>query len=95
MIAYATEEDFTRWHKEHRQDIIEAIDKRRVIWAGDRMVSTETGLFSHVCPFLTTMNGKCFCTIYETRPQVCRDFVPGTSVFCPQWQKEKKGVHEQ
>jgi Fe-S-cluster containining protein len=25
------------------------------------------------------------CTIYETRPRVCKDYVPGSSEFCPHY----------
>ena len=32
-------------------------------------------MINRVCPFLVRANGQTECLIYETRPQMCRDFV--------------------
>jgi Fe-S-cluster containining protein len=41
----------------------------------------------HDCPFLDLQDGLFACTIYETRPRVCRHFEPGSSEICPQFRK--------
>lgn len=90
MIAYAQQEDFDRWRAENRQDILDIIKKRHLVWAGDRMVSAETGNVSMECPFLYSVGNDWFCSIYETRPLVCREYQPGSSELCPQWVIKKR-----
>ena len=85
MIAYAQPEDFDRWCTENRQDILEVIENRHLVWAGDRMISSETGIAPKECPFLYSKGKEWLCSIYETRPAVCREYVPGSSELCPQW----------
>jgi Fe-S-cluster containining protein len=52
---------------------------------GDHLVSSEDGHYLHGCPFLTWEGDHSFCAIYNTRPQVCRDYQPGSSELCPQF----------
>jgi len=85
MISYAREGDFERWRREKREDILKVMENWHLLWAGDRMASSETGVFSQTCPFLIDEGGKFSCAIYETRPQVCREFEPGSSELCPEW----------
>ena len=85
LIAYAQKEDFERWRKEGRQDILNIIEHRHLVGAGDRMISADTGDYSHECPFLYDEGEKFLCSIYETRPLVCREYHPGSSELCPQW----------
>ncbi|MGB5217525.1 MAG: YkgJ family cysteine cluster protein [Smithella sp.] len=85
MVAYAQQEDFDRWRAENRQDILEVIENRHLVWAGDRMISSETGVSPTECPFLYRSEGIWLCSIYETRPLVCREYQPGSSELCPQW----------
>lgn len=87
LTAYARESDFDRWRAEHRQDILDVIEHRRRVWAGDRLVSADTGDFSLVCPFLERGGKQWRCAIYETRPLVCREYQTGTSQLCPQYRK--------
>ena len=47
LSAYAEQEDFDRWRAENRQDILNIIEHRHLIWAGDRMISSETGDYPH------------------------------------------------
>lgn len=91
LTAYAQLEDFERWRKENRQDILEMIEHRHLIWAGDRMISSETGNYPRECPFLYSSGGVFLCSIYETRPAVCRDYQPGSSELCPQWKGKRRG----
>ena len=84
LIAYAQQEDFDRWRAENRQDILSVIKKHHLTWAGDRMVSTETGDNQRECHFLYAKGKEWLCSIYETRPSVCRDYQPGSSELCPQ-----------
>ena len=38
------------------------------------------------CPFLTHhRDGTCSCAINETKPNMCRDFVPGSNKICQRW----------
>ncbi|MCX7981385.1 MAG: YkgJ family cysteine cluster protein [Syntrophales bacterium] len=90
MIAYAREEDYNRWRRESRDDIIKIIESKRYLWAGDRIVSSESGDFSHLCPFLQNDGTLFSCTIYDTRPRICRDYIPGSSEICPRWSNQKR-----
>jgi Fe-S-cluster containining protein len=90
LTAYADQEDFARWRAENRLDILEKIEHRHLFWAGDRMISSETGLYPRQCPFLYNEGDFWMCSIYETRPKVCRDYQPGSSELCPQWGKNKQ-----
>ena len=80
-----TEEDLARWQRENHQDILNVIEHGHVMWAGDRMISTATGHYADGCPFLIAKEGKWLCSIYDTRPRVCRNYEPGSSEICPQW----------
>jgi len=92
LTAYVRKSDFDRWRAEHRQDIFDVIAHRRRVWAGDRLVSADTGECSQVCPFLERVGKTWRCAIYETRPLVCREYQPGTSELCPQYRKN--GIHK-
>lgn len=85
LTAYAEQSDFDRWHAENRQDILNIIEHRHLIWAGDRMISTETGDYPRECPFLYNSGKDWLCSIYGTRPAVCRNYQPGSSELCPQF----------
>ncbi|OGP66419.1 MAG: hypothetical protein A2W27_02885 [Deltaproteobacteria bacterium RBG_16_44_11] len=85
LTAYAREEDYDRWRAEKRYDILSIIEYRHLVWAGDRMISTETGDYPRECPFLYNVGKELRCSIYETRPLVCREYQPGSSELCPQW----------
>jgi uncharacterized protein len=68
----ATVDDVKRWRREGRRDILRFED------GGDLWVDRETGDERSRCPFVRKVRGqnRYLCTIYETRPQVCRDYVP-------------------
>jgi Fe-S-cluster containining protein len=85
MIAYVKQEDLNRWNSEGRQDILHIIENERAVWVGDHLISSRDGRYIHGCPFLKWEGDLCTCTIYETRPMVCRDYEPGSSELCPQW----------
>ncbi len=89
LTAYAHQEDFARWRAQDRLDIMEIIAHRHLIWAGDRMISADTGDYPRECPFLYNKGDKWLCSIYETRPLVCREYQPGSSPLCPQWITDK------
>jgi len=83
MIAYATEEDVSRWRREDRKDIVPHLEKDERIWAGDRIIYRNgQGPLEH-CSFLHIENGMAACTIHNTRPRICRDFAAGSSLLCP------------
>lgn len=89
MIAYATEEDFIRWRAEGRHDILHIIENEGSIWAGDHLISSSNGHSIERCPFLIMDdNGLYSCTIYDTRPAVCRNFEPGVSRMCPLYEDQ-------
>ncbi|HEU18369.1 MAG TPA: hypothetical protein ENO00_03165 [Deltaproteobacteria bacterium] len=87
LIAFVTDADKERWKREQRQDILHILENNSAVWAGDRLISTIDGHQLHGCPFLMWENGRYTCTIYETRPQVCRNYVPGSSHICPYHKK--------
>ena len=82
MIADADAEDLERWKREGRDDILRVY--RDALWVGDHFLSATTGMTIHDCPFLDFREGAFECTIYDTRPRVCRNFEPGSSAICPQ-----------
>jgi len=85
MIAYVMQEDLDRWDSEGRQDILHIIENERAVWVGDHLISSCNGRYIHGCPFLKWEGDLYTCTIYETRPMVCRDYEPASSELCPQW----------
>jgi Fe-S-cluster containining protein len=87
FIVCATVEDRDRWRREGRQDILNMIEREHGVWMGDHLVSSETGRYLRGCPFLEWEGDHAGCTIYETRPQICRDYLPGSSEICSQWAK--------
>jgi Fe-S-cluster containining protein len=75
----ATGDDVKRWRREGRDDILRFAgvigprsDPHADLWID------ETGIERERCPFVRKVRGQSryLCTIYETRPQVCRDYVP-------------------
>ncbi len=90
MAAFSgtiSDEDRTRWTREGRDDILRTMDAEEAVWAGDHFVSGRDGNYLHACPFLRRSGGFCICAIYESRPKVCRDYVPGSSEICPLFEK--------
>lgn len=77
----ATEEDVQRWTKEKRWDILQYVDVMTPGFGGDLWIP-ESGEELLRCPFVRKdRNLPTYkCTIYETRPQVCRDYVPWSSL---------------
>ena len=85
MIAQADGDDLERWKREGRRDILEK--HSWTAWAGDRLVAVEDEHLIFGCPFLEWREDRFACSIYETRPRVCRDFRPGSSEICPRFRK--------
>jgi Fe-S-cluster containining protein len=90
LTAYAQKEDYDRWRAEKRQDILNIIKNLHLTWAGDRMISTETGDYPRECHFLYAEGTEWLCSIYETRPAVCRQYQPGSSELCPQFEGNRR-----
>ena len=76
----ATGADVKRWRRQGRGDIL-----RFAIVMGpsnnphaDLWVDNQTGEERRRCPFVRKVRNqnRYLCTIYETRPKVCRDYVP-------------------
>jgi len=80
---YVKEGDLARWRKEGRRDILVHLESREAVWAGDRFIVRESGLAVAACPFLRWEGHRFSCAIYETRPQACRDYEPGSNELCP------------
>jgi len=79
----ATGEDLLRWRREGRWDILQwcgvlgkADNPLAVLW-----VHPDTGVEKKRCPFVRKIprTNKYNCRIYDTRPQVCHDYVPFAS----------------
>lgn len=83
LIAYVTEADMQRWRYEKREDIFHIIEAQQGVWAGDRLVSAANGHSLYCCPFLKWDKNRYACSIYNTRPHVCREYGPGSSEICP------------
>jgi Fe-S-cluster containining protein len=77
----ATSEDVERWMEEGRVDILRFVSILGHNNAGlpfaDLWID-ERGVERSRCPFVRKVRGanRYLCSIYETRPQVCRDYVP-------------------
>jgi Fe-S-cluster containining protein len=71
---YAYPEDIARWRREGRDDILRYVEI--VGEFGDLWI--KNGEESERCPFVRKIPGtkKYHCRIYDTRPQICRDYVP-------------------
>jgi Fe-S-cluster containining protein len=76
----ATGTDVKRWRCEGRDDILRFAS---VIGPPDNPYAdlwcdAETGIERPRCPFVRKVRGqnRYLCTVYETRPQVCRDYEP-------------------
>ena len=82
-LSFATEEDLARWRQQGREDILHVIENTHAVWAGDHLISNEDGHYLHGCPFLNWEGDHYACAIYETRPSVCRNYQPGSSLICP------------
>ena len=85
FVAYVRDEDILRWQREGRSDILSVIEKEHAVWAGDHLISSDNGRYLRGCPFLMNKENQLLCFIYETRPAVCRNFVPASSEICPLW----------
>ncbi|MFA6107176.1 MAG: YkgJ family cysteine cluster protein [Candidatus Latescibacterota bacterium] len=80
--AYVEPADLDRWAAEDRAEILEALARSQPVWAGDRLVSARQGLDLGPCTFLVVEGSTATCTIYPTRPRICRAFVPASSPIC-------------
>ena len=68
-----------RWRRQRRADILrfaQVLGPRDDPWA-DLWIDEE-GRERWRCPFVRKVRGspRYLCTIYETRPQICRDYKP-------------------
>ena len=72
----ATAADIRRWRREDRREILAFVSQFDRRSGGDIWVHYETGHEFAVCPFVEREDDtdRWICTIYETRPQVCRDY---------------------
>ena len=76
----ATGEDVKRWRQEDRRDILRfafVLGSPDDPWA-DLWVDSKTEREYRRCPFVRKVphQNRYLCGIYETRPQVCRDYEP-------------------
>lgn len=90
VAAYTTIEDVQRWEKEGHNDILDHVRDNDVEWSDDGFTNRfgsniKTCLMS--CVYLTWGGSLASCRIYETRTGVCRNYVPGSSDLCPQYNK--------
>jgi Fe-S-cluster containining protein len=89
MVAYVSPGDIRRWEKERRYDIIARLRENDVMWAGDRIID-KSGARVTSCVYLKWHGSSFSCEIYETRPMVCRNFIPGSSELCPLHYREEQ-----
>jgi Fe-S-cluster containining protein len=84
MMAYVSSRDIRRWEIEERHEILTHVRSDETMWAGDRIV-TARGAHLTSCVFLNSDGKNLFCGIYGTRPEICREYRPGSSELCPQY----------
>lgn len=82
LVTYLTDEDRECWKRKGREDILHIFGQESALWAGDRIVSSTDGRALWGCPFVMREEELATCTIYETRPKVCRVYEPGSSELC-------------
>jgi Fe-S-cluster containining protein len=87
FVAYLNNEDLARWKNEGRDDILHLIENETAIWVGDHLISSKDGRYIHGCSFLKKSGDHYTCSIYETRPIVCRDYATGSSEICPEFKR--------
>jgi len=89
--CYVTDEDLERWKQQGRNDILHTIEHEHALWVGDHLVSSLDGRYIHGCSFLTWVGSHYACSIYDTRPSICRKYQPGSSEICTQYEKKHHG----
>lgn len=74
----ATEADIRRWKNENRYDILEYVAENNSLSQQRYYLWVKNGKELLRCPFLRKDKGKqtYHCTIYTTRPNICKDY-PG------------------
>lgn len=82
MFAFISSADIVRWKSEKRYDILSDISGNDKIWAGDRILTSDGSPILQ-CSYLEKNGEHSSCAIYETRPDVCKRFHPGSSEMCP------------
>lgn len=85
LIVYLNDDDIDRWKREKRDDILHIIEHNLPVWAGDHLISAGNGRYLYCCPFFEWQGKSGRCSIYETRPRVCREYLPGSSALCSQF----------
>lgn len=90
VAAYVTIEDIKRWEKEGSNNILDHLRACDVEWTEDRVINRygsniTTCLMS--CVYLKWNGPEAYCQIYDTRTEVCRKYVPGSTWLCPQFKK--------
>lgn len=70
----ASPEDLARWKREQRYDILQYACQLGSF--ADLWISPRTGEELSRCPFVRKRRNKPIydCTIYDTRPEVCREY---------------------
>lgn len=72
----ATPEDIARWRNQHRKDILSHVCVLLPGYVADLWFDPVSGEELDYCPFLRKVGSKKYeCTIYETRPEQCRDWL--------------------
>ncbi len=89
FFAYMRPDDLARWQRQGREDILQVIRNESPIWTGDRLISARDGRHLRCCPFLVWEGDRHACSIYETRPRICREFEPGSSHICPLFREKE------
>ena len=67
---HASKRDLKRWQDEGRQHLLDRVNRLGWIW-----VDAQTKQLEKACPFIERMGpDTACCSIYETRPDICRDY---------------------
>lgn len=91
------EEDWKRWKREKRQDILSRIDVMKIaghVVARDMWMNPD-GELALRCPWLFRRGAVHYCRIHSTKPSMCRDFVPSPDlaqrIGCQGWDDDGEG----
>lgn len=67
---HTSKRDLERWQSEGRSDLLDRVNRLGWIW-----VDPQTKQLEDPCPFIEQTGPQtAICSIYETRPDICRDY---------------------
>ncbi len=76
VILITKPEDYRRWTRQKRSDILQYASVPPLQGYGDLCIDIKGGEGSSYCPFIKKVShSKYICTIHNTKPKVCKEFL--------------------